>query len=198
MGAGPGGLAGPRARGTEEVFCFCVDGLTGLAPAIREVYARSIVQRCIVHQVRSTTRFCSDKDAKEVRRDLRAVYAAVDEAGAREAFAGFRAKWDGQYASIGRSWEESWGDLMGFLGFPADLRRMIYTTNPVEAVHRILRKLIEGKAAWTSESALIKQLYLSLDQNEKSWRRRARGWKRVQGVFLDYDGGYWSKYLTES
>lgn len=187
-----------RRRGAGEVFRFCVDGLAGLAPAIREVYPSSIVQRCIVHQLRSTTRFCADADVKEVRRDLRAVYTAVDEAGAREALVRFARTWDAKYPNVSASWAGEWDDLMAFLAFPEDLRRMIYTTNPVEAVHRILRKLIKGKAAWTSESALIKQLYLSLKHNEKSWRRRAQHWKRIQSVFVHYDGGYWSKYLPDA
>ena len=74
---------------------------------------------------------------------------------------------------------------------------MIYTTNPVEAVHRILRKLIKGKAAWSSEEALIKQLYLSLQHNEKSWKRRANNWKSVQQALITYNAGYWSKYLPD-
>ena len=187
-----------RRRGVDEVFCFCIDGLKGLAPAIREVYATSIVQRCVVHQLRSTTRFCNDSDVKAVRRDLRAVYTAVDETAARQAMDRFAEAWDGKYPNISASWREQWDDLMAFLVFPEDLRRIIYTTNPVEAVHRILRKLIKGKAAWTSESALIKQLYLSLQHNEKSWRRRANHWRRIQSVFVNYAEGYWSKYLPDA
>jgi len=187
-----------QRRGLQEVFCFCVDGLKGLPRAIREVYPNSIVQRCIVHQVRHTTRFCADSNVKRVRSDLRAIYTAVDETAARAAMAVFKKNWDKEYPNIAQSWESQWDDLMAFLAFPQDLRRIIYTTNPVEAVHRILRKLIKGKAAWSSESGLIKQLYLSLMHNTKSWKRRANHWRKIQSVFVNYENGYWSKYLPDS
>ena len=74
---------------------------------------------------------------------------------------------------------------MAFLDFPEPLRRMIYTTNPVEALHRIIRKLIKGKAAWVSDQALMKQLFLALMHNEKSWRRKAYGWKTIQRKLLE-------------
>ncbi len=186
-----------QRRGVQEVFCFCIDGLKGLSHAIREVYPKSIVQRCIVHQVRHTTRFCADAHVKRVRADLRAIYTAVDLAAAEAALAVFKKNWDAHYPNISKSWEDQWDDLMAFLAFPQDLRRIIYTTNPVEAVHRILRKLIKGKAAWSSEAGLIKQLYLSLMHNTKSWQRKAHNWKKVQSVFVNYEDGYWSKYLPD-
>jgi len=186
-----------QRRGMQEVFCFCVDGLKGLPHAIREVYPKSIVQRCIVHQVRHTTRFCADAHIKRVRVDLRAIYTAVDQTAAQAALAAFKKNWDAHYPNISKSWEDNWDDLMAFLAFPQDLRRIIYTTNPVEAVHRVLRKLIKGKAAWSSEAGLIKQLYLSLMHNTKSWQRKANNWKKVQSVFVNYEDGYWSKYLPD-
>jgi len=186
-----------RSRGVEEVFCFCIDGLKGFAESIREVFANSTVQRCIVHQLRQTTRFVSDRHVKVVRSDLRKVYTSATLEAANAAMEVFESKWDKQYSSISESWRENWDDLFAYLAqeFDADLRRMVYTTNPVEAVHRILRKLIKGKAAWTSETALIKQLYLSLMHNTKSWKRKALGWKAVQRAFVKYEGGYWAKYL---
>jgi len=184
-----------RNRGMEEVFCFCIDGLSGFADVIREVYPKSIVQRCIVHQTRHTTRFCSDAHAKAVRRDLRKIYTAVTMEEALSQLEAFKEEWDEKYPKISESWENNWDDLMAFLEFPEDLRRIIYTTNPVESVHRIIRKLIKGKAAWSSESGLIKQLYLSLMHNKQSWQRKANKWKPVQLVFEHYDNGYWAKYL---
>ena len=186
-----------QRRGVQEVFCFCIDGLKGLPQAIREVYPRSIVQRCIVHQVRQTTRFCADAHIKRVRVDLRAIYTAVDEAAAKTALATFKQNWDSHYPAIAKSWTEEWDDLMAFLAFPQDLRRIIYTTNPVKAVHRILRKLIKGKAAWSSEAGLIKQLYLSLMHNTKSWQRKANNCKKVQSIFVNYEDSYWAKYLPD-
>lgn len=79
-----------------------------------------------------------------------------------------------------KQWCENWSELMAFLDFPLSMRKMIYTTNPVEALHRIMRKLIKSTAAWVSETALVKQLYLSINQNEKSWKRRTHGWTAIQ------------------
>lgn len=92
----------------------------------------------------------------------------------------FKANWSTKYGYIIRQWEENWSELMAFLDFPLGMRKMIYITNPVESVHRIVRKLIKGKAAWSSTTALMKQLYLSFQDNEKSWRRKAYDWTEVK------------------
>ncbi|MFN3802698.1 transposase [Belliella pelovolcani] len=84
-----------------------------------------------------------------------------------------------------KQWRENWAELMAFLDFPLSMRKMIYTTNPVEALHIIMRKLIKSKAAWTSETALLKQLYLSITKNEKSWKRKAYGWTSIQRAIME-------------
>ena len=173
-----------KSRGIEDILVICVDNLKGFSEVIGEVFPRAIVQKCIVHQVRNSLKYVDEKDRKKVAVDLRKVYTAKTEEAARTALAAFAVKWKDQYEYIERQWEKNWEELMAFLDFPAQMRRMIYTTNPVEALHRIIRKMIKGKAAWVSDTALIKQLYLALMHNEKSWKRRAYGWKSIQRDLL--------------
>jgi len=157
----------------------------------------TVIQKCIVHKVRSSTRFVDDKDSKAVRKDLKALYTAPCREEARTKMDAFTVTWGGKYALLVNSWEKDWEELMAFMDYPADLRRMIYTTNPVEALHRIIRKLIKGKAAWVSDTALMKQIYLSLMHNEKSWKRKAYGWKAIQRDLAQMYGERFSRHLTE-
>ncbi len=99
---------------------------------------------------------------------------------AKTALSAFEITWGKKYKYIVKQWTENWRELMAFLDFPRPMRRMIYTTNPVEALHRIMRKLVKSKAERVSETALLKQLYLSINRSEKSWKRKAFGWKAIQ------------------
>ena len=186
-----------RSRGVEEVLVFCVDGLAGFTEVIGEVYPAALVQRCVVHAVRAATRFVDERDRKALHAALRAVYTAPTRAAAESRWEEFEAAWAGKYPGLIRSWEAAWPELTVMFDFGAELRRMIYTTNPVEAVHRIVRKLIKGKAAWVSQQALAKQLYASLQQNERSWRRGAYGWKAAQRELAQVFGERFTKYLED-
>ena len=182
-------------RGIDDVFVFCVDGLKGFKEVIQEVFPKASVQRCIVHMVRTSVRFVSYKDYRAVCKDLRTIYSSADENQALLAFENFSDKWNKKYPEIARKWNESWEELMMFMTFKKHVRRMIYTTNPVEAVHRIMRKTTKAKGAWTSDNALVKQLYLTLMHNEKSWRRKAFRWTEVQRDLLDVYGDRYEQYL---
>ncbi len=184
-----------KRRGVEDVLFFCVDGLKGFKEVIEEVFPQSIVQRCVVHMIRSSTRFVKDKDIKAVCADLRKIYTAATEGQALNALAAFKEKWDKPYKEIAQKWEESWNELMAFMAFKSDIRRMIYTTNPVEALHRVMRKVTKAKGAWTDENALTKQLFLALTTNEKSWKRQAYHWKGVQKELSEHFGERFSKWI---
>ncbi|MBL7791380.1 MAG: IS256 family transposase [Saprospiraceae bacterium] len=186
-----------RARGVEDVLIFCTDDLSGFSEAICEVYPLAVIQKCIVHKVRSSTRFVDDKDIKALRKDLRTVYTAVSREGATSAMEAFAVTWGSKYSRLIDSWQADWEELMAFMDYSKDLRRMIYTTNPVEALHRIIRKLIKGKAAWVSDTALLKQIYLCLMHNEQSWKRNALGWKAIQRDLLHKYGERFSRHLVE-
>lgn len=169
-----------KSRGVEDILIVCTDNLKGFSEVITHVFPQAIVQKCIVHQVRNSLKYVDDKDRKKVSSDLRKIYTATTTEAARSALDSFGQKWGDKYSYILQHWEANWLELMAFLDFPKPMRRMIYTTNPVEALHRIIRKLVKGKAAWVSDQALIKQLFLALMHNEKSWRKKAYGWKTIQ------------------
>lgn len=184
-----------KRRGVEEVFFFCVDGLKGFKEVIQEVYPASIVQRCIVHMIRSSTRFVADKDLKALCSDLRKVYTAANREQAKIAMTAFGEKWDNKYKEVRQKWEDNWDELMAFMDYKEDIRRMIYTTNPVEALHRVMRKVTKTKGAWTNDKALLKQLYLTLTYNEKSWKRTAFNWKVIQRELLDQFAERYSRWV---
>lgn len=186
-----------KRRGLEDVFFFCVDGLTGFKDVINEVYPLSTVQRCIVHMIRSSTRFVGYQDIKEVCVDLRKIYTSANREQAKIALDVFCKKWDTKYKEIGLKWNQNWDELMGFMDYKTDIRRMIYTTNPVEALHRVMRKVTKSKSPWPSDKALLKQLYLTLHYSEKSWKKKSFNWKIVQKDLTQQFGERFSRWLEK-
>ena len=184
-----------KQRGVESVLFFCVDGLTGFKDVIEEVFPQAIVQRCIVHMIRSSTRFVNDKDRKALCSDLRKVYTSATREQAEMQLEEFGNKWDTKYKEVRKKWAESWDDLMHMMDYGEQIRRIIYTTNPVEALHRIMRKTTKSKGAWSNDKGLIKQLYLSLKHNRKSWDKKTFNWIAVQRELKEQFGDRYEKYL---
>lgn len=184
-----------KKRGVEDIFIACVDGLPGFKQAISHVYPKVIVQRCIVHKIRNSVRFTSDKNRKKLCSDLRKVYSAISKEQASIELEVFEKNWPKQGKRIADSWRKDWDELMAFMEFSPAIRRIIYTTNPVEALHRIIRKVTKSKGAWVSEKALIKQLYLTLTQSEKSWKKKAFNHLDVQAEFADKFGVRFTKWV---
>jgi len=168
-----------KDRGVEDVLFFCVDGLAGFKEAILSVYPQSIVQRCIVHMMRNSFRFVDDKDARELTKDLKKVYQADEEKQGLESLEFFDNKWGEKYPGIVKSWRENWTELTSFFGFNWAVRKLIYTTNCIEGLHRMLRKTTKTKGAFVSENALSKILYLTLVRREKVWKRKVHSWKAI-------------------
>ncbi|MEZ4687241.1 MAG: IS256 family transposase [Bacteroidia bacterium] len=184
-------------RGVEEVFFFCVDGLNGFAEAIEATFPRATVQQCIVHKIRSSTRFVSDRDRKAVCSDLRLIYSAASVEDAERALETFEGRWNKKYPRVAKAWREDWTELVSFLDFGSHIRRMIYTTNPVEALHRTMRKVTKSKGAWVNRGSILKQLYLALQYNKKSWSKTVHYWSAVQRELEDYFGERYTKWLDE-
>jgi len=184
-----------KRRGMEDVIFFCVDGLRGFKEVLETVYPQATVQRCIVHMVRSSTRFVSDKDIRKVCADLRLVYQSATMEDAKIALESFGEKWDKKYKMIRQKWEEEWDSLTPFMDYSPAIRKMIYTTNPVEAVHRIMRKVTKTKAAWCTDKGLIKQLYLTLMYQKKSWNKVVFNWKSMQKELIEKFGERYAKHL---
>lgn len=168
-----------RDRGVKDVFFFCVDGLNGFSEAIEGIFPEAINQRCIVHMVRTSLRFVSYRDYKAVCKDLRAIYTQDTAEAALGKLVEFKDRWRDKYPEIAAKWEKNWRELSPFFDQPEALRRVIYTTNAVEALHRVLRKATKTKGAFISESALEKQLYLTLVHNQRSWKKKVRGWPDI-------------------
>jgi putative transposase len=184
-----------RKRGVEDVLFFCVDGLSGFSEAILEVFPQSFVQRCIVHMIRSSTKFVSDKDIKAVCGDLKGVYAAADDVQAQVALESFKQKWDKKYPEIAQKWEQAWAELMLFMDYGEHVRRMIYTTNAVEALHRQIRKVTKSKGSWTNDKALIKQLYLILHYGRGGWKKSVFHWTAISRELRERFGDRYTQHL---
>ena len=184
-----------QRRGVEDIFYICIDGLTGFKQVIEQVYPLAIIQRCVVHMIRSSTRYVSYKEIKKVCSDLRTIYTSANREIARQSLEQFGNKWDKKYPEIRKKWEANWEELIAFMDYDEPIRRMIYTTNPVESLHRIMRKVTKSKGAWISERALIKQLYLALTYNQKSWKRRAFDWLKIEQTLSYKFGERYSRWL---
>ena len=165
-----------KNRGVEDIFIACMDGLTGFPDAVRAVYPKTKVQLCIVHMVRNSTKYVSYKDLKEVCRDLKQIYSAVNEEEAIEALDDFGKKWNSKYPMIQRSWETHWDDLSEIFKYPEQIRRVIYTTNAIESLNASLRKVTKNRAAFPDDEAIIKIMYLAISKAAKKWTMPIRNW----------------------
>ena len=157
-------------RGVEDVLIACVDGLTGFPEAIEAVFPQAWVQTCIVHQIRSSMRWVSYNDRKKVAAELRPVYAAVNADAAEQALAAFDEKWGARYPMIAESWRQRWPYITPFLALPADLRRIVYTTNSIENLNRQIRKAIKTRGHFPDEQAATKLIYLAILHAQTAWK----------------------------
>jgi transposase-like protein len=147
--------------------------------AIAAAYPKSQVQRCIIHQIRSSTRYVSYKDIKALMSDLKLVYKAVTEEAALEQLLIFKGKWGKQYPSCVKSWEENWDILSTFYAYPPEVRKIIYTTNIIEGLNRQFRQITKNKPSFTSDDSLRKMLYLASKKIVAHWTTRCRNWDMV-------------------
>lgn len=168
-----------KSRGVKDVYLFCVDGLSGFREAIGAAYPKAGIQRCIIHQIRSSSKFVSYKDIKLFMADLKLVYTAVTEESALENLIVFKEKWGKKYPAAIKSWEDNWDILSTFYAYPAPLRKIIYTTNIIEGLHRQFRKVTKSKAVFPNDDSLKKMLYLASSNIVKKWTQRYRDWDVV-------------------
>ena len=166
-----GALSDLQQRGVRDVLICCVDGLSGFPEAIEAIYPQAWVQTCIVHEIRQSLRYVNYKDRKPVAHDLRAVYTAANAEQAQAALEAFDGRWGAQYPMIARMWRRDWEYIIPFLSLPAPLRRVVYTTNTIEAMHRQVRKAIKTRGAFPDEQAATKLIYLAILRAESKWRR---------------------------
>ena len=173
-----------RNRGVEDVLLAVVDGLKGFPEAIRAVFPDAVVQTCIVHLLRHSLDFVSWKDRKPVAAELKDIYRAVDAAAAEAALAAFEAgPWGHKYAAIGQSWRRAWGEVVPFYAFPLEVRRLLYTTNAIEALNAKLRRAVRARGHFPSDDAALKLLSLALNRTEKEWTMPPREWSMAKAQF---------------
>jgi putative transposase len=172
-----------RNRGVQTVCVVCCDGLTALPEAIEAVYAEAWVQCCVVHLIRNSLRHVSYKDRKEIVADLKPIYQAPTEDAALEALLAFDDKWRDRYPMIGEMWRAHWEQFIPFFAFPPEIRKIIYTTNSIEAANRQLRKIIKTRGQFPTEDAALKLLWLALIRAEKKWTYPIRDWPRALHQF---------------
>lgn len=149
-----------KNRGVEDILIACVDGLKGFPDAIQSVFPKTEVQLCIVHQIRNSMKYVGSKDQKEFMTDLKCVYRASSKALAEEELLSLVEKWEKKYPLVTQSWQNNWDYLSAYFKYEENVRRLIYTTNPIEGLHRQIRKYTKSKAAFTSETALFKALFV--------------------------------------
>ncbi len=176
-----------KARGVQDVLVCCVDGLKGFPEAIEAVYPHTWVQTCIVHQIRSSLRFVSYRDRKQVAADLKKIYTSIDRDAAESELERFAEKWDQRYPMISASWIENWERVVPFLAFPADVRRIVYTTNTIEALNRQIRKHVKTRGSFPTQDAARKLLYLTITNAQKNWRG-AYNWSAALAAFRIHFG----------
>lgn len=169
-------LNGLKNRGVNDILIACVDGLTGFDNAIDAVYPKTEIQQCIIHQIRNTTRFVSYKDIKELMKDLKRVYGAIDEDTALYELDVFEEKWSGKYPKIAESWRTHWAKLATYFKYPKEVRTLIYTTNAIEGFNRQLRKVTKSKSVFPTDDSLLKMLYLAMMDITKKWTGKRPDW----------------------
>ena len=160
-----------KARGVNDVLIAVVDGLKGFPEAITSVYPQTIVQTCIVHLIRNSLAFVSWKDRKAILPAIKAIYRAESAEMAMIRLEEFEAEWGKRYPAIGQTWRRAWEHVIPFFAFAPGIRKMIYTTNAVEALHRSLRKIIKTRGSFPNDDAALKLLYLAIKNAGLRWRR---------------------------
>ena len=173
-----------KNRGVQDIFIACVDGLSGFPEAINVVFPKTKVQLCIVHLIRSSVRYVSYKDLKEVTSDLKGIYRAATVSEAENALTDFAEKWDKQYPRISRLWLNNWENITPFFAYPEDIRKVIYTTNSIESLNMTLRKVLKNKRFFPSDEAALKQLYLGIKNISKKWTMPIRDWNGAMNRFV--------------
>jgi putative transposase len=171
-----------KNRGVKDMLIVCVDGLKGFPQAIEAVFPMAQVQLCVVHLIRASLNYVNWKERKQVAADLKPIYRAATAAEAEMNLASFMATWGHKYKAIGKLWKENWERVIPFFAFPEEVRKVIYTTNAVEALHRGLRKIIKNRGSFPSEEAALKLLYLALENISEKWEA-VQHWRAALNQF---------------
>ena len=169
-----------KKRGVEDVLIFAIDGLNGFNEAISAVYPKAEIQRCIVHQIRNSLKFVSWKDRKAVAKDLKAVYTAYTEEDGQLALTDFNDIWGKKYPNITVSWTNQWAELSTFFKYPDSVRKLIYTTNPIESLNATIKRKTKSKGSFPTEESAFKVMYLATQEQQTKWNTSSiRNWFEI-------------------
>lgn len=166
-----------KNRGVQDIFIACVDGLKGFPEAIEAVFPQTQVQLCIVHLVRASLNYVSWTQRQHMAADLKTIYGAATADEAAQRLEAFAAKWDASHPTVSAIWRRHWERVIPFFGYPADIRKVIYTTNAIESINMSLRKVTKNRGSFPSDEAVTKLFYLALHNIAKKWTLPIRDWK---------------------
>lgn len=183
-------------RGLKDILIACVDGLTGFPDAINSIYPQTEVQLCVIHQIRNSIKYVASKHHKAFMADLKPVYRAVSKEAAETALDELDAKWGQQYPVVIQSWRRKWDHLSAYFRYPESIRKVIYTTNAIESVHRQFRKLTKTKGAFPNENSLLKLLYLGLLNAQEKWTMPLQNWNLALSQLSIYFEGRLDNVIT--
>lgn len=173
-----------KNRGLNDILIACVDGLKGFPDAINTVYPEARIQLCLVHMVRNSLRFVSWKGYKAVTRDLKDIYQAPTEEGGQQALESFAGAWDSRSPQISRSWQANWANLATFFAYPADVRKVIYTTNAIESLNSVIRHAIKKRKVLPTDDAVKKVVWLAIQAASQKWTMQLRDWRMAMSRFI--------------
>jgi transposase-like protein len=176
-------------RGVKDILIACIDGLTGFPEAIASIYPKTEIQLCIIHQIRNSLKYVASKNQKAFMADLKPVYRATSLEAAEVALDALDAKWGEIYPIVLKSWRSKWHQLSAYFKYPEPIRRIIYTTNAVEAVHRQFRKLTKTKGAFPNENSLLKLLYAGILNATEKWTMPIQNWSQALSQLSIYFEG---------
>jgi transposase-like protein len=179
-------LNGLKNRGVEDILITCVDGLTGFNEAISAAFPKTEIQRCVIHQIRNSTKYVSYKDIKKLMVDLKRVYKAPTEETAMMELEQFDGVWGKKYPKIAESWRNNWPELSTYFKYPQAVRTLIYTTNTIENFNRQLRKVTKNKSIFPTDDSLFKMLYLVTTDITKKWNTRRKNWGEIHSQLAVY------------
>ncbi len=176
-----------KARGVKDILIACTDNLNGFSEAILSVFPKTEVQSCIIHQIRNSLKYVLHKDKKEFMSDLKLVYKAVNKDQAEVELVNLEIKWGKKYSLVIKSWNNNWYKLSTYFQYDVLIRKLIYTTNAVEGFHRQVRKVTKTKGAFTSDMALLKLIYLTVENISQHWKNAVKDWSLVlQQFYIKY------------
>jgi putative transposase len=173
-----------KNRGVKDIFIACRDNLSGFSSAIETVFPKTEQQLCIIHQIRSSTKYVIKKDLQAVMADLRKIYGAATQEEAEYHLDELERAWGKKYPHLIKSWRSNWTDLITFFKYPEEVRRIIYTTNAVEGFHRMLRKYTKTKTIYPTDEAVRKSVYLSVKEISKKWSYAVQNWGIILGQLM--------------